>query len=72
MIHTFIEGDLMTIVDQRIHRWFDSIEKAKKAGYRVVSVRCVRGWFSSSYVAALTLTSGINVDFTIGPVRVRS
>ncbi len=72
MIHTSIEGDLMTIVDRRINRWFDSIEKAKKAGYRVVSVRCVRGWFFNSYVAALTLTSGINVDFTIGPVRTRS
>jgi hypothetical protein len=72
VIHTSIEGDLMTIVDRRINRWFDSIEKAKKAGYRVVSVRCVRGWFFNSYVAALTLTSGINVDFTIGPVRTRS
>ncbi len=72
MIRTLIEGDLMTIADYRLYRWFDSIEKAKSAGYRVVSVRCVRGWFLNSYVAALTLSSGFRVDFEIGPVRSRS
>jgi hypothetical protein len=72
MIRTLVEGDLMTIADYRLYRWFDAIEKAKTTGYRVVSVRCVRGWFFNSYVAALTLSSGFNVDFTIGPVRTRS
>ncbi len=72
MIRTFIEGDLMTITDHRLYRWFGAIEKAKKSGYRVVSVRCVRGWILNSYVAALTLSSGLTVDFSIGPVRTRS
>jgi hypothetical protein len=72
VIRTFIEGDLMTIADYRLHRWFEAIEKARKSGYRVVSVRCVRGWIFNSYVAALTLSSGFAVDFSIGPVRSRS
>lgn len=62
----------MTITDHSLYRWFEAIEKAKKAGYRVVSVRCVRGWIFNSYVAALTLSSGFSVDFSIGPVRSRS
>jgi len=71
MINLSTGTELLTIKDFRIRRWFKNIADAETDGWRIVSVKIVPGWFVDYYTAHLHRNSGLEVDFTLGPIKDR-